>query len=150
MHIDSQRSGGTSNTHTPKTSESTGSGTPIEAASRSSSKDINSANAAVPFKERIRPGMVVSWKKTSDDGEESSTPEGISLAVVLSPVKGTQGALGETDPGSQYICAVVMQGIMAGAYEIDLWQQITVDVESMEKEVILEYDRNTRYYYVSV
>jgi kinesin family protein 2/24 len=150
MHIDSQRNADTSNTHTSNPGESTGTSTPIEATNRSSSKDLNPANLGVPFKERIRPGMVVSWKKTSDDGEESSTPDQSNLAVVLSPVKGAEGASKETDSGSQYICAVVTQGVMTGAYEINVWRQIIVHIESMENEVVLEYDRSTRYYYISV
>ncbi|PQE02892.1 kinesin motor domain-containing protein [Rutstroemia sp. NJR-2017a BVV2] len=149
MHIDSQRNDDTSNTQIPNPGESTDSGTPIEATNRSSSKDLNPTNMGVPFKERIQPGMVISWKKTSGDGEEGSTPDGINLAVVLSPVSNTQATSGKANPGSQYICAVVTQGIMAEAYEINLWRQVVVDVESMEKEVVLEYDQSTRYYYIS-
>ncbi|PQE13061.1 kinesin motor domain-containing protein [Rutstroemia sp. NJR-2017a BBW] len=170
MHIDSQRNDDTSSAPTPNSGKSLGAGTPTEAVNRTSSRDLEPASADVPFKERIRPGMVISWKKTSDDEEESSITDQSNLAVVLSPVKSPQGVYKHSsgcemapmkkkdlDPGdkktdtrSQYICAVVTQGVMAGAYEINLWRQIIVHIESMENEVILEYDRSTRYYYISV
>lgn len=62
---------------------------------------------------------------------------------------------GDTD-GARYLCAVVMpapastKGLMAKeAYELHIWRQVVVDVAMMEKEVILEYDQETRYYYIS-
>lgn len=144
MHIDSQRavdeavSGSTANM---------------------SSRDLQGPTAStVPFKERIRPGMVVSWKEPS---EQSDGSESLKLAVVLAPRDGTNGfnrffkdgtgAVKEREVNTpSYLCALVVPGVMADAYEVHLWRQVVVGVNTMEKEVGLEYDAATRYYYVSV
>jgi len=39
---------------------------------------------------------------------------------------------------------------MPGAFEIYLWQQVVASVDTMEAEVLLEYDVGTRYYYENV
>lgn len=54
------------------------------------------------------------------------------------------------DDKQQYLCAIVMPGLLSETYEINVWRHIVVSVEAMEKEVILEYDAATRYYYIAI
>ncbi|KAL4915714.1 P-loop containing nucleoside triphosphate hydrolase protein [Aspergillus aurantiobrunneus] len=86
----------------------------------------------LPFKDRIRPGMAVRWTRS---GEASQ------LALVLSP---------EGDAGKGYLCALVVPGTLANAYEVHLWRQSVVSVDAMEAEVLLEYHRMSRYYFIAV
>jgi kinesin family protein 2/24 len=142
----------------------------LELANRSSSRDLDPATTTVPFKERIRPGMVISWNQHPGRGLALSMPDGLKLAVVLCPVEAVQGTFKDvfgnvinptesahtdakdsgTDSGARYLCAPVTPAIMAEAYELNLWQQVVIDVGLMDKEMFLEYDSGTRYYYVSV
>ena len=160
-----------------------------------SSRDLLDPTAmAVPFKERIRPGMVVSWKPQPPPPPPPPPPgrcltrrrsmppdDDLKLAVVLCPAievvqQGTAipGILGnnvmssteESDEhtstredngtgggggGAQrFLCALVTPAPAPEAYELNLWQQIVIDVGRMDKEVFLEYDAGTRYYYISV
>jgi kinesin family protein 2/24 len=135
---------------------------------RPSSRDLVTSGA-VPFKERIRPGMVIGW--TDPDGRglvlglSDNDPK---LAVVLCPVVSVHGiapdALGNVansksggtgakevraSGGAQYLCALVTPGPMANTYELNIWQQVVIDVDMMNREVVLEYDAGTRYYYIS-
>ncbi|RYP20475.1 hypothetical protein DL765_002774 [Monosporascus sp. GIB2] len=173
MHIDSQRAGGTLNITETNPSESTEPDTMLGRlgpTSRLSSRDLDPTATAVPFKERIRPGMVVSWNQPPGHNLPLGMPDDLKLAVVLCSAEAVQGTVkdvlgnvvnpteGEhtdtnvngTDSGARYLCALVMPGLMAEAYELNLWRQIVIDVGMMEKEVILEYDAGTRYYYISV
>jgi kinesin family protein 2/24 len=112
--------------------------------------------------------MVVSWnEQPSHDSKMIDIPGDIKLAAVLSPVEAVQetsrGAFEQvldltgrdkttngTDHGTRYLCALITPGQTAGAYELNLWRQVIIDVSMMESEVILEYDAGTRYYYLSV
>ncbi|KAJ5166225.1 uncharacterized protein N7482_005006 [Penicillium canariense] len=126
------------------------------------SRDPALQEHAPPFKERIRPGMVVSWTPSSAFPMRSPTQ---NLAVVLCP----QNALGDhvrdalgvhvaQDPLQQsigvaaqrYLCAIVVPGAMTDSFEVSLWRQMMVDLEQMEREVLLEYDPATRYYHATV
>jgi kinesin family protein 2/24 len=138
--------------------------------SRLSSRDLDPTATAVTFKERIRPGMVVSWNKPPGLDLALSMPDDLKLAVVLCRVEAVQGTVKDvlgnvvnptegghtdtkvngTDSGARYLCGLVTPGLMAEAYELNLWRQIVIDVGTMEKEVILDYDAGTRYYYISV
>ncbi|GKT98948.1 diatom spindle kinesin 1 [Fusarium langsethiae] len=103
-----------------------------------SSRDPRPEMAGVPFKERLRPGMVVSWNPADDTPGFYRLP-GRNLVMVLSP-----------EGEESYRCAVTVPAIMPGAFEIYLWQQVVVSVDAMEAEVLLEYDVGTRYYYENV
>lgn len=74
------------------------------------------------------------------------------MAAVLCPVNPPSSfANGVHSKGtSQYLCASVVPGQIAEAYELDLWRQLAINVDWMDKEIILEYDAGTRYYYISV
>ena len=102
-----------------------------------SSRDSRPEMANVEFKERIRPGMVVEWKPPYIV-TDSIRP----LALVLSSVEGS----GEGEE-KKYTCAQVAPGLMHGSLEVYIWRQVEVRVGAMLKEVLLEYDVGTRYYY---
>ncbi|KAK2016357.1 P-loop containing nucleoside triphosphate hydrolase protein [Colletotrichum eremochloae] len=102
----------------------------------SSSADPDPKAAKIPFKERIRPGMVVRW---SPPLTFSPRLDGMNMVVVLSPRE-----------DNKYLCAMVLPGFMADSYELSMWRQVVVDVDQMEAEVLLEYDAATRYYYMTV
>ncbi|KAI8714572.1 Kinesin motor domain-containing protein [Fusarium sp. LHS14.1] len=100
-----------------------------------SSRDPRPEMSQVPFKERIRPGMVVSWNPPDETPGFCRLP-GRNLVTILSPEDATSNR-----------CASVVPGVMPGAFEVYLWQQVVAEVEHMEAEVLLEYDVATRYYY---
>ncbi|KAK6217765.1 hypothetical protein LQW54_003274 [Pestalotiopsis sp. IQ-011] len=132
-----------------------------------SSQDLNPAAASVPFNERIRPGMVVTWKRPDTEKNAALAPDQ-SLAIALCPsvVLGTgpnsvrneeENSLipdhsgSETDQngkGEKWLCAQITPGAAAGSYEVNIWQQLDIDVSWMVSEVILRCDTNTRYYHV--
>lgn len=123
--------------------------------------------ATLPFKERIRPGMVVSWTPPADF--PLGLPSGLNLVMVLCPsyaaghaaknVFGSrvdsagddQGeAMSRDGDSKHYLCALIMPGLMSETYEVNLWRQVVVNTRSMNAEVCLEYDSATRYYYIAV
>ena len=126
---------------------------------RSSSRDPDAKAIAFSFKERIRPGMAVSW--TPPPGFPMSLP-GMNMVLILSPASAVgedvRDAFGkkikpeEGDEAAQgkYLCAMVTPAVMAEAYDVHLWRQVVVNVDSMDAEVILEYDVATRYYYLAI
>lgn len=106
------------------------------------------------FKERIRPGMAVRWTAHRYASMASSKH---NLAVVLCPENAAgehaRDVLGKrinNGASQRYLCALVIPGTLAEAYEVNLWRQVVLDVNEMEAEVRLEYDPATRYYHISV
>lgn len=123
----------------------------------SCSKDPDPSSAAVPFRERIRPGMVVKW--TGPEALNGKMPEGIRLAVIMCPMSALEAvpasvmhqadAVSSTDKG-QYLCAIVVPGLMTDTFTVELWRQVVLDVEWMEDEMLLVYDSATRYYHLAI
>lgn len=122
---------------------------------RTCSKDPDPRSIAIPFKERIRPGMVVSW--TPPAGFPFTMP-GMNVVMVLSAAEAVgedvRDVFGKTVGGEgrkgKFLCAMVGPAVMPEAYDVHLWQQVVVDVAMMDAEVILEYDMATRYYYLTI
>ncbi|KAM5342357.1 hypothetical protein ACJ41O_013323 [Fusarium nematophilum] len=140
LHVDSQRPGTLRKQEIDKKEDAaaaaaakTGSDGPAQKGL--SSRDPRPEMDQVHFKERLRPGMVVSWNPPDDSPGLYRLP-GRNLAVILA-------AEGE----KSYRCAVVVPAVMPGAFEVYLWQQVVAGVDVMEGEVLLEYDAGTRYYY---
>lgn len=164
-HVDSQKSKTAKSKGSGSKESATGSGRNADASTdallfyigESSSKDPDPKSTTIPFKERIRPGMVVKW--TAPPALNSKMPEGILLALIMCPV-----AALKTIPASvmhqpeavasaedaQFLCAMVSPGVMSGSYTVDLWRQAVLDVDWMDGEMVLEYDNATRYYYLAV
>jgi kinesin family protein 2/24 len=133
---------------------------------RTSSRDLGQHDIDVPFRKRIRPGMIIRWNPTL--GSRSSVglaEDAVKLAAVLSPANTTSVIMG-ISPGNRlcgsehvgatsgdcqaaYLCALLTPSQVENAYELNLWRQTVVGVNEMEQEVILEYDTRTRYYYIS-
>lgn len=156
MHIDSQ--------HAPAKAASAPESDTMDLLSRSSSQDPDPKTLSVPFKERIRPGMAVSW--TPPPKFPMALP-GMNMVVILCPapavgdgvrdVLGNQVNPGQSDKreeagskGGSYLCAIVTPAVMAEAYDVHLWRQIVVKEQWMNTEVLLEYDIATRYYYITI
>ncbi|KAH7010962.1 P-loop containing nucleoside triphosphate hydrolase protein [Macrophomina phaseolina] len=137
LHVDSQRpSGGTHTTEEGKQ----GPGSSVEPGTdwTHTSRDARPDMQTLPFKQRLRPGMVVVW----------TPPEGTSR-LASSAMRNLMMLLAaEADADVRaYRCAVVAPGVMPGAFELHPWLQCVVEERHMQAEVILEYDSATRYYY---
>lgn len=163
LHIDSQRASQQRNG--PSAAESDQPDTilgHLTMAERSSSRELDPKLANLPFKERIGPGMVVSWTPPRDF--PLGLPGGMNLAIVLcladaagpaaKNMFGSQvdlaGAEQDDAKANRYLCALIMPGLMSETYEINLWRQVVVETGAMNAEVCLEYDPATRYYYIAV
>lgn len=99
----------------------------------------------MPFQERLRPGMVVRIKP----GFGGYT----KYYMILSP----DGAF-EKDAEKRegvmakriYICAPVVDAVMADAYNLVMDMHKQVAVEAMEAEVLMEWDSPTRYWFMTL
>lgn len=164
LHIDSQR---TKPAKSKNDSESTESDTilsHLSLRSRDSSRDLDPKATSVPFKQRIRPGMVVSWKPSRNYWV--GMYDGMNMVVVLAPVTAlgdhvrdvTGAVVNSPDAGDEahqakgksYLCAMVVPGLLPEAYELNMWRHAVVHEDMMDTEVILEYDAATRFYYIAL
>lgn len=153
MHVDSQR---------PRIKAS-------ECDQHKQSSQVRPDIAKIPFKERIRPGMVVRYKP------QKPMPY-LTLAMVLCPNWAVETDLtdmngevvrGERKKGQKrYLCGLVHPDLIQGSYQLDAWKQMLINVEDMEAEVsrsseanatciddiqvILEFDSATRFYFIAV
>ena len=136
---------------------------------KTSSRDMDPKSKTMHFKERIRPGMVVSWSRDLPQNCMLTKTDDSQLGVVLCPENADREALkpisrnGTTptktlhsrtkscgaDGVPRYICARLSPGSMFEAYELNLWHQAVVDVNMMDREVVVEYDSATRYYHLA-
>lgn len=160
MHVDSQKARATK----PATADGAVPDDAEMQLDRSSSKDPDPQAIATPFKERIRPGMAVSW--TPPAGFPMALP-GINMVIILSAASAVgedvrdtfgkqvnppaaDGRTNEQSKSTRYLCAMVTPAVMSEAYDVHLWRQVVVDVTAMDAEVFLEYDVATRYYYLTI
>ncbi|KAL2021906.1 hypothetical protein VTK56DRAFT_6501 [Thermocarpiscus australiensis] len=163
LHVDSRRGAGPPKITAGSTPSNPEHGESSRLERLDSSADPEPDAASIPFKQRIRPGMVVSWNPPREYAGFSAAG-GKDLAVVLAPtwavaervkdVRGVQvnpGGVGaEAKPDDAYLCALVMPSLLPGSYGVSLWRQVVVTVEQMEGEVLMEWDEATRYYYMTV
>jgi kinesin family protein 2/24 len=167
MHIDSQHNNESSKTSTSSKQPKTIGDSALSLGGIVSSQELDPARAKLPFKDRLRPSMVVSYNTPQERGSDLDLQDGLRLAVLLCPAEASHGSTGEATAGAtnvgrinkrengvgdcgRYLCALMVPGQTDDAYELNLWQQIVIDVESMDTEVQMEYDSATRYYYVLV
>jgi kinesin family protein 2/24 len=118
------------------------------------SSAVSAEEAAVPFQDRIRPGMVVSYNPTQPTGLK------INLAMVMCPswaletdVRDYRGAVmkrNQEEGTRSYVCSMVSPGMLQDSYSPSAWRQVVVDVKDMEAEVVLEYDAATRFYFMGI
>ena len=119
--------------------------------------------AKKPFKDRIRPGMVVSWTGRADGGQNAAPAS--NLAYILCPVaavgpyavdvggeliKSKEDQADKSQLASAYLCASIKPGFLHESYDVQLWRHVVVSLDKMDAEVLLEYDSGTRYYFVTV
>lgn len=95
------------------------------------------------FKSRIKPGMFVCLAP-----RVSKLPDG-DIVMVMSPLGPQDFQEGKGDE-RKFVCAIVGPSIMAGAYEMFVSSTEVKLVADMEKEVLMEYDFATRYYYMDL
>lgn len=112
-----------------------------------SSREPKPETEALPFKQRLRPGMVVSLTPLPEgSGSPFISSTGRNLVMLLSEEVESAAEALDADMKA-YRCAFVAPGIMPGAFELHPWLQCVVHERHMDAEVILEYDSATRYYY---
>lgn len=119
---------------------------------------LDPTEMAVPFKKRIRPGMIVSLKRQPASGSsrgvnpaKSSPGEGSKLAVILCPLYSNVTGRGGVGSGIiKFLCAIMVPGPVRQSHELRLWQHVVVDVDMMVDEVFLGYDVGTRLYHPAV
>ncbi|KAH8168732.1 kinesin motor domain-containing protein [Sarocladium implicatum] len=161
LHVESQ-AGGNKTSEQPSTVERKP-GSSLETSHKMSSRPDDPELAKIPFKERIRPGMVVSWSRST--GTEQSASSTSNLAYILCPVAAagphamtaedsrvnSSGPLGvEESSTTAYICATVKPSFLHESYEVQLWHHVVVSLDQMDAEVLLEFDPGTRYYFVTL
>ena|SRR5688572_29713924 len=131
---------------------------------KSTSRHPDPQIAKLPFKERIRPGMVVSWtQRYGENDVRLANP--FNMAVVLCPAsaagphavdltdKNVKAQAEEEDAGEEskkWLCAYVNPGLLHESYEVQIWRQTVMSVDQMDAEVLLEYDPGTRYYFITL
>ena len=109
------------------------------------SSAISAEKAAIPFKDRLRPGMVVRLYRCDTQKETQE------LVLILSPVipDGTNFT-DQRDKINTYVCANIAPAEFQNAYTLNIWKQKVVHEIDMEAEIILEYDQASRYYFLEL
>ncbi|KAF5133969.1 Diatom spindle kinesin-1 [Metarhizium anisopliae] len=113
---------------------------------RSSSRELDALTQYIPFKDRIRPGMAISWTPTKEYDMGCSWEE-FNIVLILCPAAAvgltTQDTMGRrVDAGSasnkmadgkykRYLCAMVSPAVLPGAFEVSMWRYVVVDVDDM-------------------
>ena len=125
------------------------------------SADPEEGAEAIPFMQRIRPGMVVqhnpkkyflgcNWREKK-------------YAMILSPASAVDERVCDLmgkrveskdeegkDRGGRYLAAIITPSLLPGSFLVNLWKQIVVNADEIEAEVLMEYDEATRYYYLTL
>ncbi|KAK0650198.1 Diatom spindle kinesin-1 [Lasiodiplodia hormozganensis] len=147
LHIDSQRTPAAHNSRGQDDKQPTDSSAEPSDAWEHSSREPKAEIEALPFKKRLRPGMVVSLAPLPEgSGSPFISGTGRNLVMLLSAEVDSAAEALDADMKA-YRCAFVAPGIMPGAFELHPWLQCVVPERHMDAEVILEYDSATRYYY---
>ncbi|KFY86017.1 hypothetical protein V500_07945 [Pseudogymnoascus sp. VKM F-4518 (FW-2643)] len=107
--------------------------------------DMAATKSDVPFQERLRPGMVVRIKPQYGGYTK--------YYMILSPdgafEKDTEKRE-EVMAKKTYICAPVVDAVMADAYNLVMEMPKQVALEAMEAEVFMEWDSPTRYWFMTI
>jgi kinesin family protein 2/24 len=102
----------------------------------------------VPFKERIRPSMVVAWRPT-DETASYVRPDARNLVLIMAPEPSAASDANASD-SEQYRCAVMYPGVTAGSFDLFPWYQVVVSVTQMQAEVLMQYDTTLRCYFEDI
>ena len=127
---------------------------------RLSSRDPDAEAAKnIPFKERLRPGMVVSWKPSSSARSTWIPGSGDTLLGMLlcpAPAAGkySKSLHGETstdeEHSEKWVLAAFTPGTYPGSYDFSAWRHVLIGAETFTAEVFMEFDSPSRYYYRAV
>ncbi|KAK4131300.1 P-loop containing nucleoside triphosphate hydrolase protein [Trichocladium antarcticum] len=170
LHIDSQRGQARA---TDTIGRDGAGGTAVARMARlDCSADPEDGVARVPWRERIRPGMVVGWVPGPEHASVAAAAAaggGKCYAVVLCPVGAVgprvrdvrgavvnPGGVAGAEPGVEregreaYLCAMMTPAMAPMSFAVSLWRQEVVRMEQMEAEVLMEWDEATRYYYMVI
>lgn len=160
LHIDSQHCRAPTSGSRLQSGEKLKGDSAIPAGWQDSSREPRVEMQALPFKGRLRPGMMVAWTPDEENAGFPVIPNGRNLIMLLSEepcssVGESSMAAAEADAKVKakaerpraYRCAFVGPAVMPGAFELHPWIQCVVERSQMDAEVILEYDSATRYYY---
>ncbi|KAK7958567.1 P-loop containing nucleoside triphosphate hydrolase protein [Apiospora saccharicola] len=101
---------------------------PFQVSSKPNSRDPDPEAADVPFRHRLRPA---GRPPMSRDGGDVGSPDKARRNRTM-----------------RYVCASLVPVAGKAYYEMNLWDQCVVESSMMDREVILEYNPETRYYYV--
>jgi kinesin family protein 2/24 len=141
MHVDSARGPGAAGAD--------------DAANSSSSSAPPEGARGTPFKERLRPGMVVRYRRGADQEREEEFAMVICPAAIVDNGDGRFCGLGGDggrgiDMGRGVLCSVVERAVLKNSFLVNVWQHVVVSVDEMEAEAVLQYDAATRYYFLDV
>jgi kinesin family member 2/24 len=113
-----------------------------------STSAVDTETAEIPFKDRLRPGMIVRLRQP--DTQKAAQ----ELVLIMSPDQPSSTDSSEHcndhEKPSAYICANIEPAEFQNAYSINIWKQKAVLKADMETEVILEYDKASRYYFLGM
>ena len=110
-------------------------------------KKKQTAVPAIPFKDRLRPGMFVRLKNRYSPSNERT------VMILSNDVWSEKlGLRVEKDslPEDRYLCAEVNGGLIPDSYVLSVDRQYVHSVDEMSDEVLLEYDAASRYYFVNL
>ena len=102
---------------------------------------------AVPFEDRLRPGMFVRLKNRYSSSNERTVM--IMSNDVWSEKLGLRVKEGSL-PEDRYLCAEVNRGLIPDSYVLSVDRQYKYSVDDMSHEVLLKYDAASRYYFVNL
>ncbi|TGZ81225.1 P-loop containing nucleoside triphosphate hydrolase protein [Ascodesmis nigricans] len=94
---------------------------------------------AVPWKERIKPGMFV---RTPRAGGQYGT----GVVMIMAP----EVSWKEEGEKRRFVCASVLPTINPDGYELGVAHQMVVGLEEMEDEVKMEWDSAVRYWFMDI
>ena len=103
---------------------------------------------AVPFQDRLQPGMFVRLKNLFSTGGNERTVM-IMSNDVWSEKLGLRVREGSR-PEDRYLCAEVNKGLIPDSYVLSVDRQYIYSVDEMSQEILLEYDVASRYYFVNL
>ncbi|KAK4452242.1 kinesin-like protein Klp59C [Podospora aff. communis PSN243] len=157
FHVDAQ----TSHRPTTNTKEDSDLGLDPEVlrqAKLNCSADPEPGSDVIPFMQRIRPGMVISY--TAKDYFLGCNWQGRNYGMVLCPAEavgdrvcdlmGVPVRKKKEEEGRRWLIAVITPAVLPGAYLVNVWKQVVVGEEQIGGEVLMEYDEATRFYYMTV
>ncbi|KAK1757109.1 hypothetical protein QBC47DRAFT_342142 [Echria macrotheca] len=166
LHVDSQRATAATAPSTTKSAFTPSSSTAAADPEMSrlerlaSSADPEPDSSAIPFRDRIRPGMVIAYRPDTVPFQGAQfgarnyamvMAPAVSLGDRVCDIRGNRVNTQQTsDDKPKYLCAIFTPGLMTGSFTLHVWHQVVIGVDEMEDEALMEFDYATRYFYLTV